>query len=68
VLKIFCSPARYVQGRDASRELAREMVKMGIGARPLIIASPTARHQTEPLWIEAFGAEKISFDVIEFGR
>jgi hypothetical protein len=42
VLKIFCSPARYVQGRDASRELAREMVKMGIGARPLIIASPTA--------------------------
>ena len=67
MLKIFCSPARYVQGRDASRELAREMVRMGIGARPLIIASPTARHQTEPLWIEAFGTGKIPFELMEFG-
>lgn len=67
MLKIFCSPSRYVQGHDASRELAREMIKMGICERPLVIASPTARHQTEPLYQEAFGRDGIPYDTLEFG-
>ena len=67
MLKIFCSPSRYVQGRDASRELVREMVKLGIAECPLIITGLRARQDIEPVWIDIFGAANIDFSVVEFG-
>lgn len=67
MLKVFCSPARYVQGRDATRELAQQMRRLGLTRRPSIIAGPRTRHATEPLWRDTFGAAGMEFEVIAFG-
>lgn len=67
MLTMFCSPSRYIQGRDASHQLALEMVRMGITQHPLIIAGPSARRQLEPVLSETFALHQIRFDILEFG-
>jgi len=67
MLNIFCAPARYVQGRDATRELAHEMLRVGLTGRTLIIAGARARAETEAMWRESFGNQGTAFDVLEFG-
>lgn len=67
MLSIFCSPARYVQGRDATSALAPELRKLGLTTRALIIASPSARKQLEPIWRESFGEVGIPYDLLDFG-
>ncbi len=67
MLNIFCSPARYVQGPDASRHLAAEMRKLGIAERPLIIASPSAWRQLEAIWSETFAAAQLDTHHLIFG-
>jgi len=67
MLKVFCSPARYVQGRDATRELAQQMRRLGLTTRPSIIVGPRTRRETEPLWRDTFGTAGMAFDVIDFG-
>lgn len=67
MLKIFRSPARYVQGRDATRELAKVMCDMGIGGQPLMIVGREMRGTLEPLWRESFGALGTDFDIYDFG-
>ena len=67
MLKIFCAPSRYVQGRDAIRHLAEEMVSMGLAERPLFIAGPSARRQVESILAETFGLMQISFGFADFG-
>ncbi|MCK7461015.1 MAG: hypothetical protein MZU84_02580 [Sphingobacterium sp.] len=43
MLKIFCSPSRYVQGREATRQLAPELLRMGLAnARCSSSAPPRA--------------------------
>ena len=67
MLKIFCSPSRYVQGREATRQLAPELLRMGIGERALFIVGPTARAQTEPMWREGFQQAGLTFEIHPFG-
>lgn len=67
MLKIFCSPSRYLQGRDASCELAGELVRMGLADGPLIIAGARARRDIEAVWVETFAAATIPLTVVEFG-
>ena len=66
MLTIFCSPSRYIQGRDASHALAREMVRMGLTQHPLLIAGPRARQQMEPMLSETFAMHQVRFDSVEF--
>jgi glycerol dehydrogenase len=66
MLKVFCSPARYVQGRDATHELAAELIRMGLTGHVLCIAGPSARRQIEPTLIETFGAHGIPFSILDF--
>ena len=67
MLAIFCSPARYVQGRDATRALASELCKLGFSGPALIIASPSARAQLEPIWRETFTGKGVAFEIFAFG-
>ena len=67
MLTIFCSPTRYIQGRDASRTMAQEMVRMGLTQHPLLIAGPRASQQIAPVLIETFAMHQIRFDIMEFG-
>ena len=60
MLKVFCSPARYVQGRQATSQLSAEMCRLGLTGPTLIIASPSARRQLEPIWDSAFGGNEIA--------
>lgn len=66
MLSVFCSPSRYVQGRNATGQLPAELKRLGIGGRCLIIASPTAFRLLNDLWQDAFAASGIPFDVVLF--
>jgi glycerol dehydrogenase len=67
MLTVFCSPARYVQGRDATRSLASELSRLGIAGKALIIASSTARKALEPIWREAFQGSGLDYAIMDFG-
>ena len=67
MLKVFCAPARYVQGRDATMSLASELSRLGISGKALIIASPTARKALEPAWRETFPAAGLDYAILDFG-
>lgn len=67
MLNIFCSPARYVQGRNATHQLVFEMRKLGLEAPTLIIASPSARQLLEKIWQESFAANDHRFHLLDFG-
>ncbi len=67
MLTVFCAPARYVQGRDATMSLASELSRLGISGRALIIASPSARKALEPVWREAFRASGLDYAIMDFG-
>ncbi len=66
MLHIFCAPARYIQGRQATRVLAEEMRKLGLSPPALIIASASPRKLLESVWIETFKAVDFAFDVLPF--
>src|SRR5688572_20797682 len=69
MLSIFCAPARYVQGRNATDHLGKEMEKLGLSGNILILAGRSARRLLEQSWqerlpphgykpiIETFGGE-----------
>jgi glycerol dehydrogenase len=67
VLSVFCSPSRYVQGRNATNSLASELLKLGHAGRALIIASRTARKQLEPIWRNTFTVADVPLDILDFG-
>ncbi|MCC7528713.1 MAG: glycerol dehydrogenase [Candidatus Melainabacteria bacterium] len=64
--QVFCSPARYVQGRDATLNLGLEMVKLGIGGKSLILASPSAIKFLTAGWQESFSKAEIDYSVEPF--
>ncbi len=67
MLSIFCAPSRYVQGRNATKQLGAEIKKLGLGETVLIIAGVKARKYLRNAWDESLGAEGITYDVMEFG-
>lgn len=66
MLSVFCAPSRYVQGRDATLQLPQELIRLGIGGRCLIVASPTAFKLLNSLWQAAFEQSGIPLDVVQF--
>jgi glycerol dehydrogenase len=66
MLQVFCSPSRYVQGRNATRSLAAELQRLGLSGMALIIASRTARRIAEAAWAETFPSAGLQFTVLDF--
>ncbi len=64
--QVFCSPARYVQGRDATLILGSEMVKLGIGGKTLVLASASAAKLLTFAWKETFSKAEIDYSVEVF--
>lgn len=67
MLSVFCSPSRYVQGRQATESLASELLRLGHPGRALIISSRSARKLLEPTWRDTFTAAGIPLDILDFG-
>lgn len=61
--QVFCAPARYVQGRDATLILGTEMVKLGIGGKTLVLASSSARNLLTAVWKQTFSNAEIDFSI-----
>ena len=67
MLHVFSSPARYVQGREATQALPDELIRLGLSEKAMIVASPSARRLLESVWRETFAARGLAHEVYEFG-
>lgn len=67
MLQVFCAPQRYVQGRNATQALPKEMARLGLGGPAFLIAGSTPRRLLEPVWQSAFGSLGMAFSVVDFG-
>lgn len=54
MLSIFCSPLRYVQGPEATGQLAAEMQRTGLAGPVLVVAGNAAVAQLAPSWARSF--------------
>ncbi len=54
MLSIFCSPLRYVQGPEATGQIAAEMLKTGLAGPVLVVAGNAAVAQLAPTWARSF--------------
>ena len=48
-LTVFASPGRYVQGPGATYELGRELKRLGLSGRVILIAGGTALRMLQPI-------------------
>jgi glycerol dehydrogenase len=67
MLSIFCAPARYVQGRDATAQLGAELVKLGLSGTACVIAGRSARRLLEETWHKTLTDAGFRYEVITFG-
>lgn len=67
MLSVFCSPGRYVQGRDATEQLGPQMAALGMEAPALIVASASPRRHLEAVWQRSLGGAGFEFGVHNFG-
>src|SRR5712664_2269930 len=67
MLSIFCTPARYTQGKNATTFLGREMATLGMEGPALIVAGRSARSLLSEVWRTSLGKAGISYHVHTFG-
>lgn len=67
MLKVFCAPARYLQGKNATAELGPQMKRLGLNGPALIIAGASAIRLLTPTWDETFRQAGTAFSVRRFG-
>lgn len=67
MLKVFCAPARYLQGKNATAELGPQMSRLGFGGPALVIAGASAIRLLTPAWEETFRQASVPFSVRKFG-
>ncbi len=67
MLSVFCSPTRYVQGRDATASLGSEIEKLGLGKKACLVASRSALKLLSDTWKATLTAHNISYALTEFG-
>lgn len=58
MLSVFCSPSRYVQGRDATQSLGEHLAHVGLTGPALIIASPRTQARLSDAWARAFAGRE----------
>lgn len=66
MLRVFCSPSRYVQGRDATERLGAEMRTLGLSGPGLIVASASPRRLLEPVWDRSLSEAGMAYGVHAF--
>ncbi|MBM3774504.1 MAG: glycerol dehydrogenase [Acidobacteria bacterium] len=67
MLSVFCAPARYTQGKDATRALGAEMAGLGLKGPALIVAGSSAMRLLSEVWRESLGEAGIAYRVHRFG-
>lgn len=66
MLSIFCAPARYVQGRNATRQLGSEMKKLGLNGRVFVLAGGNAKRLLTETWQQTFKESGHEFTAFAF--
>ena len=67
MLKVFCAPSRYVQGRNATAELGTQMRAVGLAGPAYIVASDRAAGMLRQPWSDSLGQADIEFVIGGFG-
>ncbi|MEI2729339.1 MAG: glycerol dehydrogenase [Candidatus Nanopelagicales bacterium] len=67
MLSVFCSPARYVQGRDATASLGEQIAHLGLSGPALIVASASVTAMLKDHWQAGLTPHGIDFTVHQFG-
>ena len=67
MLEVFCAPACYLQGKNATAELGPQMKRLGLGNPALIIAGASAIRLLTSTWEETFRQAGMAFSVRKFG-
>ncbi|MEI7894458.1 MAG: glycerol dehydrogenase [Myxococcales bacterium] len=67
MLAVFCSPSRYVQGRDATEFLGKELKHLGLAGPALIVASARVESALSDVWKRSLAAAGIDYVVHRFG-
>ena len=66
MLSVFCAPARYTQGRNATASLGQEIVNLGLRGPALIIAGNSAVTQLSEIWRISLGEAGIDYSTLRF--
>jgi glycerol dehydrogenase len=67
MLKVFCAPSRYTQGKNATAALGNEMTTLGLQGPALIVAGQSAIQLLAKIWTQALGEAGIRHAVHRFG-
>ncbi len=67
MLSVFCSPSRYIQGKDATAALGREMTGLGLRGPALLVAGRSAISLLSPTWERTFREAGVTHAVYSFG-
>jgi glycerol dehydrogenase len=65
-LKVFCAPARYTQGPNATEKLGTEIRNLGLEGPALIVAGRSAIRLLSETWGTTFAEAGMSFQVFPF--
>jgi glycerol dehydrogenase len=66
MLSVFCAPARYVQGANATNFLGQEMSKLGLSGKVLLIAGGSALKLLQECWETKLPAAGFSVFIEKF--
>jgi glycerol dehydrogenase len=66
-LKVFASPGRYVQGRNATTRLGSEMKQLGMQGPVCLVSSASPRRLLESLWNSSLKENGYEFSYLAFG-
>jgi glycerol dehydrogenase len=66
LLKVFASPERYVQGRNATDHLGAEMKKLDLMGPVVIVTSGTPKRLLEKRWTKSLQDHGYTFTILDF--
>jgi glycerol dehydrogenase len=66
MLKVFCAPARYTQGPNATEQLGAEIRTLGLDGPAIIVAGRSAIRLLSETWVRTFAEVGMSHEVFPF--
>jgi glycerol dehydrogenase len=66
MLKVFCAPARYTQGPDATEQLGLEIRKLGLDGPAFVVAGHSAVRLLSKTWAKTFADAGMRYEVFAF--
>jgi glycerol dehydrogenase len=67
MLKVFCAPARYTQGPQATEQLGAEIHSLGLEGPAFLVAGRSAIRLLSDTWTKTFSAAGMSHAILPFG-